>query len=86
METKVVFNNVIPFKGFIAMCLWPFIFVRNNDAKRYNGVVNNHEHIHAEQQKEMLCVGISLAVIGYFFIGKMIFIFKTQFFFKSNKK
>ena len=69
MEMKVVFNNVIPFQGFIAMCLWPFIFVRNNDAKRYNVVVNNHEHIHAEQQKEMLCVGIILAVIGYFFIG-----------------
>lgn len=54
METKVVFNNVFPFKGFIVMCLWPFIFVRNDDAKRYNVVANNHEQIHARQQKEML--------------------------------
>lgn len=80
METKVVFNNVIPFKGFIAMCLWPFIFVRNSAASHYNVVANNHEHIHGEQQKEMLCIGIILAVIGYFFIGLWALLFIPLFF------
>ena len=61
MKTKVVFNDLIPFKGFLAMCLWPFIFVRNAAASHYNLVANNHEHIHAEQQKEMLAVGLVLA-------------------------
>lgn len=53
---KVVFNDIIPFKGFMAMCLWPFIFVRKSAASRFNVVANNHEHIHGEQQKEMLVI------------------------------
>lgn len=68
METKLVFNDIIPFKGFMAMCLWPFIFVRNSAASRYNVVANTHEHTHAEQQKEMLAVGIVLAAV-LFLIG-----------------
>ena len=63
MKTRLVFNDIIPFKGFLSMCLWPFIFVRISAASRYNTVVNNHEHIHAEQQKEMLAVGLVLAAI-----------------------
>ena len=54
MKTKVVFNDIIPFRGFLAMCLWPFIFVRNSAVSHYNTTVNNHEQIHAQQQKEML--------------------------------
>ena len=54
MKTKVIFNDIIPFRGFLAMCLWPFIFVRNSAASHYNTVANNHEQIHARQQKEML--------------------------------
>jgi hypothetical protein len=63
MKTRLVFNDIIPFKGFLSMCLWPFIFVRNSAASRYSTVVNNHEHIHAEQQKEMLAVGLVLAAV-----------------------
>jgi len=80
MKTKVIFNDTIPFKGFIAMCLWPFIFVRNNAANHYNTVANNHEHIHAEQQKEMLLVGIVLAAIGYVFVGLWALLFVPLFF------
>ena len=74
MKAKLVFNKLIPFSGFLAMTLWPFIFVREELAKRYSTVVNNHEHIHAEQQhihaeqqKEMLIVGFALALIGFVF-------------------
>lgn len=80
MKTKVVFNNTIPFKGFLAMCLWPFIFVRNSAANHYNTVVNNHEQIHAKQQKEMLLVGIVLAAIAYVFIGLWALLFLPIFF------
>lgn len=80
MKTKVIFNDTIPFKGFIAMCLWPFIFVRNNAANHYNTAANNHEHIHAEQQKEMLLVGIVLAAIGYVFVGLWALLFVPLFF------
>jgi cell division protein FtsB len=65
MKAKVVFNDVIPVKDFTAMTIWPYIFVRNKAAKRYNVVVNNHEHIHARQQLEMLIVGAVLAVIAF---------------------
>jgi hypothetical protein len=80
MKTRLVFNKFIPFSGFLAMALWPFIFVREELAKKYSTVVNNHEHIHGEQQKEMLCVGIILAVIGYFFIGLWALLFVPLFF------
>lgn len=66
---KTVFNNIIPFKGFLAMCLWPYIFVREQAASKYTVVVNNHEHIHADQQKEMLVVGLALAFAFYWSIG-----------------
>lgn len=56
MKTKVIFNNLIPVSGFLAMCIFPYIFVRKEAAAKYNVVVNNHEKIHAEQQKEMLIV------------------------------
>ena len=80
MKTKVIFNDIIPFRGFLAMCLWPFIFVRNSAASHYNTVANNHEHIHAEQQKEMLLVGIVLAAIGYVFAGLWALLFVPLFF------
>lgn len=49
-------NNIIPFKGFTALTLWPFVFVRKDEEKYYTDVVERHEHIHGEQQKEMLIV------------------------------
>ena len=80
METKVIFNDTIPFKGFMAMCVWPFIFVRNAAASHYNTEANNHEHIHAEQQKELLMVGVVLAAIGFPFIGLWAVLFVPLFF------
>ena len=53
---KVILNNIIPFKGFVAICLWPFIFVRKSAAEKFGGRAGNHECIHAEQQKEMLVI------------------------------
>ena len=65
MKSIVVFNRLIPFSGFVAITLYPFIFVREAVAKKYSTVANNHEHIHAEQQKELLPVGVALALIAY---------------------
>ena len=49
-------NNIIPFKGFTALTLWPFVFVRKDEEKSYTHIVERHETIHGEQQKEMLIV------------------------------
>lgn len=47
---KVIVNDIIPFKGYLAMTIWPFIFAR----KELKPVDINHESIHGEQQKELL--------------------------------
>ena len=49
---RIVQNNIIPFKGFKAITIWPFIFCR----QILKDVDVNHELIHAKQQQEMLIV------------------------------
>lgn len=49
---KVVINNIIPFKGYIALTIYPFIFAR----KELSKYLINHENIHGEQQKELLII------------------------------
>ena len=58
---KQIVNSIIPFKGYKAMCLWPFIFVRKGTT--YSKIDYNHERIHAEQQKELLVVGFLLCYV-----------------------
>lgn len=60
---KKVYNIFIPFKGFMGITIWPFIFVRLEHKRNFNKVDENHENIHGEQQKEMLPIGIALAVV-----------------------
>ena len=50
----IVRNDLIPFKGYKAMCLWPFIFVRKDCS--FNEVDLNHENIHGRQQLELFLV------------------------------
>ena len=51
---KIVYNNIIPFEGFCAITIWPFIFVRKG--KKITDTVINHEGIHGKQQVEMLVI------------------------------
>lgn len=51
----IVKNNIIPLKGFTAITLWPFIFVRK-DARMVATTIR-HENIHGRQQKELLLAG-----------------------------
>ena len=54
---KKIVNNIIPFEGFVSTTIWPFVFVRKSEEKKYDSVADNHENIHGEQQKEMLATG-----------------------------
>lgn len=64
-----IFNNVIPFKGFVAMTVWPFLFIRK-EFKRYEmPFVFNHESIHARQQIELLIIGFYLVYLAEWVIG-----------------
>lgn len=51
---KIVRNNIIPFKGFKALTLWPLVFVRKDAVMRDRDM--RHEAIHGRQQKELLVV------------------------------
>ena len=52
---KVIYNNLIPFKGFDAMNLFGVVFARN-EYKDLNKIVLNHEAIHTAQMKELLYI------------------------------
>ena len=59
-EMLIVRNDIIPFDGFDAITIWPFVFVRYEN---FDEEDENHEGIHGRQQLEMLIVGIVLAVV-----------------------
>lgn len=49
---KVIYNNIIPFKGYKAINLLGLVFVRKG--AKFTEVDYNHEHIHSKQMAEML--------------------------------
>lgn len=51
---KIVYNNIIPFKGFRAINLFGILFVREGATMRDEDF--NHESIHTEQMKDMLFI------------------------------
>lgn len=51
---KIIYNNIIPFKGFAAINLFGILFVRKGVTVDEEMI--NHEAIHTEQMKEMLYV------------------------------
>lgn len=53
---RVIYNSLIPFKGFIAINLFGVIFARK-EYKELSRRALNHEAIHAAQMKEMLYIG-----------------------------
>lgn len=52
---KIVYNKIIPFSGYVAMSIFPFIFVRK-DASRITTNVITHEKIHSRQQAETMAI------------------------------
>ena len=72
MITKVVYNNYIPFKGFLALMLWPWIFVREDKSAKFTPMAKRHEVTHAHQQVECLLVGF-LIIYCLEWVAKMPF-------------
>jgi hypothetical protein len=84
--TKIwlVFNKVIPFKGYNAITFYPWVFVRK-DASKWALTDTRHETTHLWQQEEVLMLGYCattiLAILGivswwwllavpfYFYVG-----------------
>lgn len=51
---KIIYNNIIPFKGYKAINLFGILFVRK--CKTMKDTDLNHEAIHTAQMREMLYV------------------------------
>lgn len=58
---RIIRNSIIPFKGFKAITLWPFIFVRKECP--FDEIDLNHEKIHLKQQLELLVIPFFLIYI-----------------------
>ena len=50
---KIIYNKIIPFKGYLAINLFGIIFVRKEYKNYINKTIINHEQIHTEQMKEL---------------------------------
>lgn len=50
---KIIYNNLIPFKGFVAINLFGILFARNEYKNKISDRIINHESIHTAQIKEM---------------------------------
>lgn len=79
----IVRNNIIPFKGYKAMCVWPFIFVRNDCS--FNSTDLNHERIHSREQLELLILPFYIIyIIEWIFKGYRNISFEKEAY--SNEK
>lgn len=58
---KIIYNNIIPFKGFKCINLFGLLFVRNGCQMREKDI--NHEAIHTAQIKELLYVFFYVAYV-----------------------
>ena len=55
---KIIYNSLIPFRGYKAMMLFGVIFARKK-FKPLSAVTVNHESIHAAQAKDCITADIS---------------------------
>lgn len=62
MKLKKIYNKHFPVKGFIALTICPYVFVREDRREKYNDDADRHEHTHAKQQVECLILGVFLAL------------------------
>ena len=59
----IVENKFIPFDGFCAMTVYPFIFVRKDCKRKDREIVLNHEFIHGRQQTDVMICSLSIMII-----------------------
>lgn len=62
---KKVYNDIIPVKGFKAITLWPFLFIRNG--VKFGITDERHEEIHGRQQMELLII-LFYVLYGIFYL------------------
>ncbi len=58
---KIIYNSIIPFKGFAAINLFGILFARKEC--KINKYMLIHENIHTEQMKELWYIGFYILYI-----------------------
>ena len=65
MKVRLIFNNIIPFNGFKAITIWPWVFVRK-DASKWTLTDERHETTHLCQQEEVMAISaIILSLLSF---------------------
>ena len=67
---KIIYNNLIPFKGFLAINLFGYVFARKGEHLTHTSIL--HERIHTAQMKELLYVPFYL----FYFLEWILKLFK----------
>ena len=62
MKLKKIYSEYFPLKGFTALTICPFVFVRKDHIWNFTAKAERHETTHALQQKECLILGAVIAV------------------------
>lgn len=68
---KIIYNNIIPFKGFYAINLFGILFVRGH--RTPTDRVMTHETVHTKQMQEMMYIFFYLWYVIEWFIKLFIF-------------
>ena len=63
MKLYKIYNNIIPFEGYLAITVWPWVFIRKDCADKYDDTAHRHETTHALQQVECLLLGLAITAI-----------------------
>lgn len=56
MKLKRVYSKHFPFQGYLALTIFPWVFIRKKAKERYTDKVDRHETTHALQQIETLWI------------------------------
>ena len=54
MELKEIYTRNFPARGYTALTVWPWVFIREDCRQKYTSTAKRHELTHACQQKECL--------------------------------
>lgn len=74
---KIVYNRILPFKGFKGINIFGFLFVHKSARVSFTDI--NHEAIHTEQMKE-------LAYIGFYVLYLLEWLYRLLFHTKTAYK
>lgn len=62
-KINIVFNDIIPFKGFKAITIWPWVFVRNDAMSKWTLDDEHHETTHLKQQLEVMVAALEIVLV-----------------------